>query len=65
MENEFSSMTIMKHREELKSIGIASSKRILWNLSELKLVTQTKSRQQGAITSSGALACDTGEFTGR
>ncbi|KAF2508676.1 phosphoenolpyruvate carboxykinase (ATP) [Flavobacterium zhairuonense] len=55
----------MKHIEQLKGIGINASKTIHWNLSELILVTQTVNRQQGVITSSGALACDTGEFTGR
>ena len=55
----------MKHAEQLKSIGIKASKKIHWNLSGLLLVTQTINRQQGILTSSGALACDTGEFTGR
>jgi phosphoenolpyruvate carboxykinase (ATP) len=58
-------MRIIKHIEQLKSIGINASKKIHWNLSELILVTQTVNRQQGVLTSSGALACDTGEFTGR
>ncbi|KIA93063.1 phosphoenolpyruvate carboxykinase [Flavobacterium sp. KMS] len=55
----------MKNTEQLKNIGIKSNKEIFWNLPELKLVTHTVKKKQGIITSSGALACDTGEFTGR
>lgn len=36
-----------------------------WNLSVPELVEETIHRGQGVLTDSGALACDTGEFTGR
>jgi len=58
-------MKNMKNIEQLKNIGINSTKKLNWNLSELKLITKTITERQGVITSTGALACDTGEFTGR
>lgn len=58
-------MLAMRNREQLKNIGINSTKNIHWNLSALKLVTQTVNKNQGILTDTGALACDTGKFTGR
>ncbi|MBD3906443.1 phosphoenolpyruvate carboxykinase (ATP) [Chryseobacterium sp. Ch-15] len=55
----------MEYLESLRNIGIKPSKEVYWNLSMAQLVSQTLKRNQGIITSSGALACDTGEFTGR
>jgi phosphoenolpyruvate carboxykinase (ATP) len=55
----------MKYLESLKNIGITLGKEVYWNLSVSQLISQTLKRSQGIITSSGALACDTGEFTGR
>ncbi|WP_153394598.1 MULTISPECIES: phosphoenolpyruvate carboxykinase (ATP) [Chryseobacterium] len=55
----------MNHLESLKEIGILYSKEIFWNLSEAQLISQTLRKGQGITTESGALACDTGEFTGR
>lgn len=55
----------MKYLESLKNIGIIPNKEVYWNLSVSQLISQTLKKRQGIITSSGALACDTGEFTGR
>lgn len=55
----------MEYLESLKNIGITPDKEVYWNLSVSQLISQTLKRSQGIITSSGALACDTGEFTGR
>ncbi|WP_333597028.1 phosphoenolpyruvate carboxykinase (ATP) [Chryseobacterium flavum] len=55
----------MEYLESLKNIGIIPDKEVYWNLSEPQLISQTLRKSQGVITSSGALACDSGEFTGR
>lgn len=55
----------MEYLEHLKNIGIETVKEVYWNLSEAQLISQTLKKGQGMITRSGALACDTGEFTGR
>ncbi|MET3539100.1 phosphoenolpyruvate carboxykinase (ATP) [Chryseobacterium limigenitum] len=55
----------MEYLESLRNIGITSNKEVYWNLSEPQLISQTLKKGQGIITRSGALACDTGEFTGR
>lgn len=44
----------------LKNVGTA-----FWNLTPAELVEETLSLGQGQLTSTGALAVDTGEFTGR
>lgn len=58
-------MQAMRNREQIKNIGINSTKNLHWNLSPLKLVTQTINKNQGILTDTGAVACDTGKFTGR
>lgn len=40
-------------------------KQVHYQLSPEKLVSQTLERQQGSLSSSGALCVDTGAFTGR
>jgi phosphoenolpyruvate carboxykinase (ATP) len=55
----------MAHIEHLKNIGIVPAKEVFWNLSEPQLISQTLKNSEGIIARSGALACDTGEFTGR
>lgn len=55
----------MEYIEHLKNIGIQPAKEVFWNLSEPQLISQTLRNGEGITTSSGALACDTGEFTGR
>lgn len=55
----------MEYLESLRNIGIVPNKEVYWNLSVPQLISQTLKNGQGIITESGALACDTGEFTGR
>jgi len=55
----------MKIIEQLNAIGIHPAKEYFWNLPVSKLVEQILQNKQGSLTSTGALACDTGAFTGR
>ncbi len=50
---------------ELREIGIADTADVHYQLTPEVLVTQTLSRQQGILSENGALAVNTGEFTGR
>jgi phosphoenolpyruvate carboxykinase (ATP) len=53
-------------QSELKEkLGLETSKEIFWNLSSEELVAKTVSSGQGRLTDKGALAINTGEFTGR
>ncbi|MCX7728138.1 MAG: phosphoenolpyruvate carboxykinase (ATP) [Bacteroidia bacterium] len=49
----------------LSEIGLKNFKTAYWNLDVPHLVTETLFRKQGMLTDTGALAIDTGEFTGR
>lgn len=49
----------------LESIGIKEAKEVLWNLSPAELVEEAIKNKEGVLTSTGALMCDTGKFTGR
>ncbi len=49
----------------LASIGLKNVSAAYWNLSPAELVEETIVLGQGALADSGALAVDTGEFTGR
>ncbi len=49
----------------LEAIGLEGVARAHWNLPPAKLVVQTLLRGEGVLTNSGALAVDTGKFTGR
>ena len=49
----------------LETIGIKNTGTQFWNLSPEELVQQTLQRHQGVLSDTGALAIDTGEFTGR
>lgn len=55
----------MENLESLRNIGILPRKEVYWNLSVPQLISQTLKNGQGIISRSGALACDTGKFTGR
>lgn len=55
----------MKNVAQLQSLGINPTKQYYWNLPVSTLVAHTLQKKQGVLTSTGALACDTGEFTGR
>ncbi len=54
-----------KRKQELEQLGLHNLKNIFWNMSVPALVEKTISSGQGSLTDTGALACDTGEFTGR
>lgn len=49
----------------LETLGIKNTATQYWNLSADELINETINRGQGTITDTGALAVDTGEFTGR
>ena len=49
----------------LESLGLNGVSAAYWNLEPAELVEETISRGEGVLTSTGALAIDTGEFTGR
>lgn len=49
----------------LAQIGLENVSAVYWNSSIPELVNFTLLLKQGKLTDSGALACDTGEFTGR
>ncbi|MDF2453289.1 MAG: ATP-dependent phosphoenolpyruvate carboxykinase, partial [Bacteroidota bacterium] len=46
-------------------LGLANVEMAYWNLHPSELVEETIVRGQGVLTDVGALAIDTGEFTGR
>ncbi|SFD12070.1 phosphoenolpyruvate carboxykinase (ATP) [Chitinophaga sp. CF118] len=50
---------------DLSILGIRQAANIYYQLEPSVLVSQTLSRRQGALTSSGALSVNTGKFTGR
>lgn len=49
----------------LESIGLGKVDAAYWNLSPAELVEETIVRGEGVLAANGALAVDTGEFTGR
>lgn len=49
----------------LDKIGIQNCKQVYWNLSPAELVEHTLKEGLGTLSDTGALAIDTGEFTGR
>ncbi|MFZ6052970.1 phosphoenolpyruvate carboxykinase (ATP) [Halocola ammonii] len=49
----------------LESIGLKHYANAYWNLAPAELVEETLMNGQGVLTNTGALAIDTGEFTGR
>jgi phosphoenolpyruvate carboxykinase (ATP) len=50
---------------DLAYLGLANVEAAYWNLSVSELVEDTILRGEGVLSSTGALAVDTGEFTGR
>ena len=52
-------------KANLETIGIKNTKTQYWNLNAEELVEETIRRNQGVLSDTGALAIDTGEFTGR
>ena len=49
----------------LENLGIKNTKTQYWNLNAEELVEATIRLNQGVLSDTGALAVDTGEFTGR
>lgn len=49
----------------LESIGLGGVANVNWNFTPAELVEETIIQGQGILTNTGALAVDTGEFTGR
>jgi phosphoenolpyruvate carboxykinase (ATP) len=52
-------------KANIESLGIKNAKQQFWNLTPEELVEETIRRNQGVLNDTGALAVDTGEFTGR
>ncbi len=52
-------------RPDLAQIGLFKARNIWWNLPPARLIERTLLAGEGKLTSSGALAIDTGRFTGR
>ncbi len=50
---------------DLSELGLQHADTIFWNLTPAELVEETIVRGQGILTHTGALAINTGEFTGR
>jgi len=51
--------------EDLIALGLSNVKGVLWNLSSAELVMEAVKNNEGILTDTGALMCDTGKFTGR
>lgn len=51
--------------EDLIKLGLSNIKGVLWNLTPAELVTEALKNNEGVLTDTGALMCDTGKFTGR
>ncbi len=56
---------IRRNDDVLKELGLKNFNTAYWNLDAPQLITETLLRKQGVLTSTGALAVNTGEFTGR
>ncbi|SDJ75470.1 phosphoenolpyruvate carboxykinase (ATP) [Catalinimonas alkaloidigena] len=52
-------------RMGLESCGLTHTARAYWNLPPAQLIEMALQRGEGQLTSTGALMCDTGKFTGR
>lgn len=50
---------------DLSELGLQHADTVFWNLTPAELVEETVVRGQGILTHTGALAINTGEFTGR
>jgi phosphoenolpyruvate carboxykinase (ATP) len=56
---------ITPNKHDLNSIGLHNALNVFWNLEPSELVEETILNGQGVLANTGALAIDTGEFTGR
>ena len=55
---------VKSSKSDLSDLGI-KVKEAHWNLSQSELIEETLKSGEGVLTSTGALMCDTGTFTGR
>ena len=62
MTNEFG---LKSAKATVADLGLANVAAAYWNLTPAQLVEEAISRGEGTLVDSGALAADTGEFTGR
>jgi phosphoenolpyruvate carboxykinase (ATP) len=62
MTNEFG---LKSAKATVADLGLANVAAAYWNLTPAELVEEAISRGEGTLVDSGALAADTGEFTGR
>ena len=60
--NEFG---IKPKDQSIAQLGLGNVEAAYWNLHPAELVEETIIRGEGVLTDTGALAVDTGEFTGR
>ena len=60
--NEFG---IRSKHSTLTELGLGNAANVFWNLTPAELIEETIINGQGVLASTGALAIDTGEFTGR
>ena len=49
----------------LESLGLSNVAEAHWNLSPAELTEHALANNEGVLTDTGALMCDTGKFTGR
>jgi phosphoenolpyruvate carboxykinase (ATP) len=56
---------ITPNNHDLSYIGLKNALNVFWNLSPAELVAETILNGEGDLADTGALAIDTGEFTGR
>ncbi len=56
---------IVPENNDLEKIGLKHVAAAFWNLSPAELIEETVAQGLGALSHTGALAVDTGEFTGR
>lgn len=56
---------ITPSNHDLSYLGLQNVNNVFWNLNPAELVEETIINGQGVLTDTGALAVDTGEFTGR
>lgn len=52
-------------KADLSSLGLGNAANVYWNLTPAELVEKTLERGEGELNDTGALAINTGEFTGR
>ncbi len=56
---------IKAERSTIADLGLNGVSKAYWNLTPPELIEQAILRKEGKLTNTGALAADTGEFTGR